>query len=177
MMTLIANIALLVAALLDMIVMLGIDINAHRNNGHSNSKYNDWLSKSGELLSTKRLLLLAVFVATFTTMAQESWMVVMLLAATLLVQGISLLRQRQWKLIERGKYTGRMLVTAVVLALIAIGVVAYVASRTNVVYASRVTAITAVMILLITPLLTMLVAWLLRTGHGISGPERQEPQD
>ena len=45
-----ANIALLVAALLDMIVLLVGDITAPRDNGHNNSRYYAWLSKSGELL-------------------------------------------------------------------------------------------------------------------------------
>lgn len=177
MMSLIANIALIVAALLDLIVLLGGDINAHKDNGHSNSKYYNWLSKSGELMSPKRLLLLAVFIATFTTMAQQSWMVVMILAATLLIQAIVLLSQHQWKLMICDKRTVGMLATAIILTLIVIGVVAYVGSRTSVAFASRATAMVAVMILPASPLLSMLVAWLLRTGHGISAPKQQEPQD
>lgn len=161
MMTLIANIALLVAALFDMIVFLGGDITAHRNNGHVNDKYYRWLSQSGELSSPKRLLLIAVFFATFTTMAQQSWMVIMILAVTLLIQGIVLLKQRQWKLMYWDKRAGRMLVAAVILALIAIGAVAYYGSLTSLVFASRVSAAASVLILFITPLLTMLAAWLL----------------
>lgn len=160
-MTLIANIALLVAALFDMIVFLGGDITAHRNNGHVNDKYYRWLSQSGELSSPKRLLLIAVFFATFTTMAQQSWMVIMILAATLLIQGIVLLKQRQWKLMDWDKRTGRMLVTAVILALIAIGAAVYYGSLTSLVFASRVSGAASVLILFITPLLTMLAAWLL----------------
>ena len=52
----IANVTLLVAALLDMVVLLGADITDHRNNGHSNSKYYNWLNKNSELMSAKRLL-------------------------------------------------------------------------------------------------------------------------
>ena len=104
-----ANIALLVAALLDMIVLLCGDITAHRDNGHNNSRYYAWLNKSGELLSPKRLLLLAVFIATFTTMALQSWIVVMLLAALLLAQSIVLLSSRQWKLMASDKRMGLML--------------------------------------------------------------------
>ena len=176
-MNLIANIAQIVAALFSLILLLGSDITAHRDNGHSNSRYYKWLSKSGELMSPKRLLLLAVFVGTFTTMAQQSWMVVMILAATLLIQGIVLLKGRQWKLMEWDKRTRQMLVVAVILSLIAIGVVAYVGSKTDMLFASRVTAMFAVMLLPITSLLTMLVAWLLRAGHGVNDPEPPTPQD
>ena len=119
-MNLIANITLLVAALLDMIVLLGGDIADHRNNGHSNSKYYRWLDKSGEIMSLKRLLLLAVFVCTFTTMALQSWIVVMILAATLLIQGIYLLWRRQWKLLDDGKNARQMLFTAIFIVLCAI---------------------------------------------------------
>lgn len=165
MMNLIANITLLVAALLDMMVLLGGDIADHRNNGHNNTKYYRWLNKSGEIMSLKRLLLLAVFVGTFTTMALESWMVVMILAATLLIQGIYLLWQRQWKLLDDEKNAKQMLFTAIFIVLCAIFGVGQGALRSSVgttLFASRVTSMAAVMIAPITWLLTMLTAWALR---------------
>ena len=176
-MNLIANIALLVAALMDMIVLLGGDITTHRDNGHSNSKYYRWLDKSGEILSPKRLLPLAVFLGTFTTMALESWMVVMILAAVLLAQAIYLLSRRQWKLFDNGKNAGRMLATSMIIALIIIGIVAYFGSKTSTLFASRVTSMTAVMIPPITWLLTMLTAWLLRIRPEVTDSERQDPED
>lgn len=177
MMNLIANITLLVAAVLDMIVLLGSDIAAHRDNGHSNSKYYRWLNKSGELMSPKRLLLLAVFMCTFTTMALQSWMVVMILAAVLLAQGIYLLSRRQWKLLDNGENAGLMLATATIIVLIIIGVVAYYGSKTGVLFASRVTSMIAVMIIPVTWLLTMLTAWVLRIRSDVSGSEQPGPQD
>ena len=176
-MNLIANITLLVAALLDMIVLLGSDITDHRKNGHSNSKYYGWLNKHSELMSPKRLLLLAVFLGTFTTMAQESWMVVMILAAVLLAQAIYLLSQRHWKLLDNGKYAGRMLATATIIALVILGAVAYLGSKTSTLFASRVTSMAAVMVNPITWLLTMLTAWVLHIPSYVSGSEQQEPQD
>lgn len=176
-MNLIANITLLVAALLDMIVLLGGDITDHRKNGHSNSKYYGWLNKNSELLSPKRLLLLAVFMGTFTTMALESWMVVMILAAVLLAQAIYLLSRRQWKLLDNGKNARRMLATATIIALIIIGVVAYFGSKTSTLFASRVTSMAAVMINPITWLFTMLAAWVLRIPSDVSGSEQQGPED
>ncbi len=179
-MNLIANITLLVAALLDMIVLLGGDIADHRNNGHSNSKYYRWLNKSGELMSLKRLLLLAVFVCTFTTMALQSWIVVMILAATLLIQGIYLLWRRQWKLLDDGKNARQMLFTAIFIVLCAIFGVGQSALRSSVgttLFASRVTSMAAVMIVPITWLLTMLTAWVLRIRPDSDTPEQQDQQD
>lgn len=177
MMNLITNIALAAAALLDTIVLLGGDINAHRDNSHSNSRYYNWLSKSGEFLSPKRLLLLAVFIGTLTTMAQQSWMVVMLFAVVLFVQAIVLLSQRHWRLMVWEKPGGRMLAIAVMLALIAVGAVAYFGIRNGMVYSSRITSMVAAMFPLVTPLLTMLVAWLLRASHSVNDPSQQEPRD
>lgn len=180
MMNLIANITLLVAALLDMIVLLGGDIADHRNNGHSNSKYYRWLNKSGEIMSLKRLLLLAVFVCTFTTMALQSWIVVMILAATLLIQGIYLLWRRQWKLLDDGKNARQMLFTAIFIVLCAIFGVGQSALRSSVgttLFASRVTSMAAVMIVPVTWLLTMLTAWVLRIRPDSDTPEQQDQQD
>ena len=179
-MNLIANITLLVAALLDMIVLLGGDIADHRNNGHSNTKYYRWLNKSGEIMSLKRLLLLAVFVCTFTTMALQSWIVVMILAATLLIQGIYLLWRRQWKLLDDGKNARQMLFTAIFIVLCAIFGVGQSALRSSVgttLFASRVTSMAAVMIVPITWLLTMLTAWVLRIRPDSDTPEQQDQQD
>ena len=180
MMNLIANITLLVAALLDMIVLLGGDIADHRNNGHSNSKYYRWLNKSGEIMSLKRLLLLAVFVGTFTTMALQSWMVVMILAATLLIQGIYLLWRRQWKLLDDGKNARKMLFLAIVIVLCVIFGVGQSALRSSVgttLFASRVTSMAAVMIAPVTWLLTMLTALVLRIRPDSDAPEQQDQQD
>ena len=179
-MNLIANITLLVAALLDMIVLLGGDIADHRNNGHSNSKYYWWLNKSGEIMSLKRLLLLAVFVCTFTTMALQSWIVVIILAATLLIQGIYLLWRRQWKLLDDGKNARQMLFTAIFIVLCAIFGVGQSALRSSVgttLFASRVTSMAAVMIVPITWLLTMLTALVLRIRPDSDTPEQQDQQD
>lgn len=179
-MNLIANITLLVAALLDMIVLLGGDIADHRNNGHSNTKYYRWLNKSGEIMSLKRLLLLAVFVCTFTTMALQSWIVVMILAATLLIQGIYLLWRRQWKLLDDGKNARQMLFTAIFIVLCAIFGVGQSALRSSVgttLFASRVTSMAAVMIVPITWLLTMLTALVLRIRPDSDTPEQQDQQD
>lgn len=176
-MNVIANITLLVAAVLDMIVLLGADITDHRNNGSNNSKYYGWLNKNSELLSTKRLLVLAVFLGTFTTMAQESWMVVMILAAVLLAQAIYLLSKRQWKLLDDGNNAKRMLLTATIIALIILGAMAYFGSKTSTLFASRVASMAAVMIPPVTWLLTMITAWALRIRPDVTDSAQQDPED
>ena len=178
MMNLIANIVMTVSALFCMVVFLGGDITKHREMGHSNAKYSQWLRKSGELLSPKRLLLLVVFLGNLTTMAQESWIVIMILAAALLILGIAQLKGRQWKLMERDKRTDRMLSIVLWLVML-VGIFtirgAYV--HTNALFASHIMTMWALMFLLVTPFLTMLAAWMLKLGRGVNGPEQHTPQD
>lgn len=177
-MNLIANIVMTVSALFCMVVFLGGDITKHREMGHSNAKYSQWLRKSGELLSPKRLLLLVVFLGNLTTMAQESWIVIMILATALLILGIVQLKGRQWKLMERDKRTDRMLSIVLWLVML-VGIFtirgAYV--HTNALFASHIMTMWALMFLLVTPFLTMLAAWMLKLGRDVNGPEQQTPQD
>lgn len=178
MMNLIANIVMTVSALFCMVVFLGGDITKHHEMGHSNAKYSQWLRKSGELLSPKRLLLLVVFLGNLTTMAQESWIVIMILATALLILGIVQLKGRQWKLMERDKRTDRMLSIVLCLVML-VGIFtirgAYV--HTNALFASHIMTMWALMFLLVTPLLTMLAAWMLKLGRDVNGPKQQTPQD
>ena len=178
MMNLIANIVMTISALFCMVVFLGGDITKHREMGHSNAKYSQWLRKSGELLSPKRLLLLVVFLGNLTTMAQESWIVIMILATALLILGIVQLKGRQWKLMERDKRTDRMLSIVLWLVML-VGIFtirgAYV--HTNALFALHIMTMWALMFLLVTPFLTMLAAWMLKLGRDVNGPEQQTPQD
>ena len=178
MMNLIANIVMTVSALFCMVVFLGGYITKHREMGHSNAKYSQWLRESGELLSPKRLLLLVVFLGNLTTMAQESWIVIMILAAALLILGIAQLKGRQWKLMERDKRTDRMLSIVLWLVML-VGIFtirgAYV--HTNALFALHIMTMWALMFLLVTPFLTMLAAWMLKLGRDVNGPEQQTPQD
>lgn len=178
MMNLIANIVMTVSALFCLSVFLGGDITKHREMGHSNAKYSQWLRKSGELLSPKRLLLLAVFLGNLTTMAEESWIVVMILAAALLIMGIVQLKGRQWKLMERDKRTDRMLsIVLWLVMLVGIFMISSAYEQTNALFASHVMTMWALMPLVVTPFLTMLVSWMLKLGRDVNGPEQQTPQD
>jgi len=161
-MTLIAYISLLVAALLDLCVVLHRDMQVMQRNQYRCSNYNKWLRESGELSSPKRLLVLAVLIAIFTTMAQVSWIVVMLLAAALAIQAIVLLSAKgDEKRESLNKRSWRAYALAIVLTLAITAAAGYLGSRTNETDATRSAATITVMILAITPLLTMLVNWLL----------------
>ena len=178
MMNLIANIVMTVSALFCLVVFLGGDITKHREMGHSNAKYSQWLRESGEFLSPKRLLLLVVFFGNFTTMAQVSWIVVMILAVALLILGIARLKRRQWKLMERDQRTNRMLsIVLLLVMLVGIFMIASAYEQTNALFVSHIMAIWALMLLVVTPFLTMLVAWMLKMGRGVNGPEQHTPQD
>ena len=161
MMTMIAYTTLLIAALFDLTVMLRWDINALRENDFSSSSYNTWLRKSGELSSLKRLLVLAVLIATCTTMAQTSWIVVMILAAGLIIQSATMLFTRQEPPINFNRRAWLTLAIAIILALLAISTAFYLGNLTNEIDATHAAAITTVMILAISPLLTMLANCLL----------------
>ncbi len=178
MMNLIANIVMTVSAMFCLVVFLGGDITKHREMGHSNAKYSQLLRESGEFLSPKRLLLLVVFFGSLTTMAQESWIVIMILATALLILGIVQLKGRQWKLMERDKRTDRMLsIVLWLVMLVGIFMIRGAYVQINALFALHVMTMWALIFLVVTPFLTMLAAWMLKLGRDVNGPEQQTPQD
>ena len=162
MMTLIAYISLLAGALIDLCAMLRIDTSAHRRYGHSNSRYYAWLTQSGELTSAKRLLILAVLIGCFTTMAQQSWMVIVVLAAVLLAQGIVLFFAKREEPAMLNKHTTLMLLVALAIAAITVGGIGYLSHLTGEANPTQSAALTAVIVLAVSPLFTMLSGWLLK---------------
>ena len=159
-MTITSYIILLAAALIDLCAMLRWDASCMRENDYSQSSYYNLLRTSGELTSLKRLLVLAVLIATCTTMAQMSWIVVILLAAVLVAQGIALLFSRQVE--KTGKRGTALIATGVVITLLLAGAAYGAGRRTAELDGIHAAAITAVMVLAVSPLLTMLCNWLLR---------------
>lgn len=93
-MALIANLSLAIAALLALLGLLRRDTALLQRNRFSNSRFNTQLRDDGELTAPSRLLALAVLIGSFTTMARESWMVVVILAAALAAMGIYQLIKR-----------------------------------------------------------------------------------
>ena len=158
--TTIANITLLVAALLALVAMLRQDMLNLQQSGYSNSRYNAWLKQSGDISSLKRLLVLAVLIGTFTNMAMASWMVVMLLAAVLVALAVSMLAKRVEKPSKfRGKTVSRFVI-ALITALISVGAIYLVAKHMGQADHVRPAAMLAIMIVAITPLITMFANWL-----------------
>ena len=96
-MTQIAYIILLVAALFDLFVMLRLDMLTLQECGFDNSEYNKRLKDSSEFTTPKRILAPAVLLGLCTDMAQMSWIVVIVLAAVLLAQGITILATNHGK--------------------------------------------------------------------------------
>lgn len=160
-MTIIANITLMIAALFALCAMLRWDLMMQQQNGYSNRRYNAWLRQSSELTSVKRLTVLAVLIGCFTTMAQTSWIVVMILALVLIGQGIALLMAKHDKPVNFDKRGKLLFFVALLITVAVIGTTAYLGSRQGRVIASQSAAVIAVMILAVSPLLTMLVNWLL----------------
>lgn len=161
-MTTIAHISLLAAALLDLCAMLRLETAALQRNAFSNSRFYTWLRESGELISPKRLLVFAVLIACCTTMARTSWMVVMLLAIVLAVQGIVLAFHKgaadDEKASKRSWIAG---IIAFVLAVLGTGGAAWLGNLSSEVEGLKAASIAAVILLAISPLLAMLANSLL----------------
>lgn len=115
--TLIANIALASTALFALLFMLRHDTAMLRLNEYDNKRFYGWLREGDELLSPKRLTALAVLIACCTTMAKQSWMVVILLAVALLALGALMAAKRQAASLQGDRRAARRYVLAVLLAL------------------------------------------------------------
>ncbi len=94
-MTLIAHISLAAAALIALCSMLRNDIAALSQNGFSNKRFYSHLQESGDITSTTRIIALAVLMGSITSMARDSWMVVLILAVVLAATGIYLLFKKR----------------------------------------------------------------------------------
>lgn len=156
MMTTIANITLLATALLGLCAMMCWDLRLLQQNGYSTSRYYAHL-QSSDLITPKRLTVLAVLMGCLTTMAQASWMVVMLLAAVLAALAIAMLLKRHDKPLKFDAPIAWRFAIALLLSLLAIAGTFLLGQRLNVADTLRPTSMLAVMILAISPLLTMLV--------------------
>lgn len=93
--TLIAHLAFGAAALLTLIGMLLKDTALLQLNHFSNSRLNSHLQEKGELYTVPRLAAIAVLAGSITTMAKDSWMVVIILAVVLAILGIYLLSKKR----------------------------------------------------------------------------------
>ena len=161
MMTIIANIVLVVAAVLDLCVLLFLDIKMLRLSDYNTSRYYNQLIESGEFSSMKRLLVFAVLIGACTTMARMSWMVMMVLAAVILGQAIVLAFSKISKQGKLDKRDMRLYITTVVFSLLLIGLISYICNHFIMDEASQVAALSALLLASASPLIIMLVNLLL----------------
>lgn len=93
--SLIVNIAFLVAIALVLSMMLRWDLQMLQQHSFSTADYYDWLRSTDETCSTKRIVMLAVLIGSTTTYAKESWLVMALLATVTLAFATFLLKQQR----------------------------------------------------------------------------------
>ena len=160
--TLIAHIGLLIAALFALCVMLRWDLQMQQQNSYFNSRYSKWLKQSGETTSSRRLVALAVLLGAITTWAQQSWLVVCVLIAVLVIMGVMMLRKRYKKPLVFTRRVGRIYFTALALVLIAVALCAWLGSRDGAENAARCAALMAVLALTLSWAIAMLANWLLK---------------
>lgn len=93
--SLIVNIAFLVAIALVLSMMLRWDLQMLQQHSFSTADFYDWLRSTDETCSTKRIVMLAVLIGSTTTYAKESWLVMALLATVTLALATFLLKQQR----------------------------------------------------------------------------------
>lgn len=155
-------IVLMIAALFDLCAMLRFDLTVLQNSEYSNKKYRNWLTDSDSLSSVKRLLPIAVLFGACTTMARISWIVVMLLAAVVIVQGVMMLRHKPAFRLTFDLRAARIYFTALGIAVIATAAGAYSGRLALAAGTAEGGALAAMLALSALPGIVMLANWLLK---------------
>lgn len=153
-MTLIAYIILLAAGLFDFLVILWHDVLTLQECGFDNPDYSKLLRNNSEFTSPKRLIGLAVLLGLCTNMAMMSWIVVLILAAVLLVQGVEILIRERDKRPKPTKRAKRIYAAVIVLAILVLAAVTgCLIYRSGTTDAYRGTALLELLILIGSPFL------------------------
>lgn len=100
---LIVNIAFLAVLVFALCVMLRTDMAQLAKQNWSTTDFYDWVRSSDEPCTTKRIIMLTVFIASTTSYAQESWMVVVILAIATLAVSLCQLKHRRKALTQTHK--------------------------------------------------------------------------
>ena len=172
--TTISHITLLVAALVTLFAMLRWDLLNLQHSGYSNRRYSAWLRQSGDISSLKRLLVAAILIGSFTTMAMASWMVEMVLAAVLIALAVSMLIRNPERPLVYSSRVVSVLIVALLIALIALGAIFFLGQRWGQNDTVRPAATLAIMLIIISPLLTMFSNWIL---HPFDNRNDYTPKD
>ena len=159
-MTLISYLILLAAGLLDLVAMVRHDVLTLQQCGFNSQSYNKLLKENSEVYSAKRLLPLAVLIGACTTMAQMSWIVVLILAAVILAQALYLLWPKKGKSARTGKRSWSVYGITLVLAIIIPALVShFIPGDQNKSFSAA--SYTVLLEVLCSPVLVMLINWLL----------------
>ena len=159
--TLLAHLSLGSAALLALIGMLRKDTILLQLNHFSNSRFYTHLQEKGELSSVPRLAAIAVLAGSITTMAKESWMVVIILAAVLAILGIYLLTKKRPDASHfNGRATG-VYAISFILSIIATAAAGYFSTSQDLINSAYDRALALQLCAVISPLLVILSNWLL----------------
>ena len=159
--TLIAHLSLITAALLALLGMLRQDTTLLQLNHFNNSRFNSHLQEKDELFSAPRLVALAVLVGSITTMAKESWMVIIILAVVLAILGIYLLSKKRPDASHFNGRATRVYTISVILSIIAVAAADGFSMNPSLINSVYDRALALELCTVISPLLVMLSNWLL----------------
>ena len=159
--TLIAHLALGSAALLALLGMLRQDTTLLQLNHFSNKLFNSHLQEKGELYAAPRLAAIAVLAGSITTMAKESWMVIIILAVVLAILGIYLLSKKRP---DTSHFNGRaagVYSISFILSVVATAAAGAFSVDQNLINSAYDRALALLLCAVISPLLVMVSNWLL----------------
>ena len=160
-MTHVAHITLLFAAVLDLFAMLYRDTLTLQEENSDNSQYFKWLKNSGEFTSIKRLLAVAILFGVFTTMAQVSWIVVLILAIALAAQALYLLPKKQTEPSKLAPRSKRVYLLAGIISAALSGAIGSLTGHLTGADPAKANAIIAIIALIISPLIIIVCNGLL----------------
>ena len=156
-----AHIILLAAGLFDFIATLHNDVRSLQLSRFNNRRYNSLMKDNEEITSLNRLLSLAVLIGVCTTMAQMSWMVVLILAVVIFTHGLYSLRRNLDKLPKLSKHAWLVYAVALLMGAVSAGLITFFMVRQAQAQGARIAAIAMLVELLVSPLFVMLANCLL----------------
>ncbi len=115
---LVVNAAFIAVIVMNLCVMLRIDMRPLQQCGFSSKAYYDWVRGTDDTCSTKRIVMLAVLIASTTSYAQSSWMVIGVLAIVTFMLTCYLWRQCSKTPLKFGKRMAAVYAVAICIAVI-----------------------------------------------------------
>lgn len=122
--SIIINIAFIAVLIIAFCAMLRWDLYMLQQKEFDTEIYHDWVRGSDETYSTKRCILMAVFLGSTTQFATTSWMVMAIFAIVILLLDIYLLRQKHSEPLKLNK---RLVFIGLIFLLITTSIVTWLA--------------------------------------------------